>query len=925
MQLRRVAPLAVLVALVVTSQAVADEKKWREQKKVYDEALAAIEGDRGVDLKKLGEAITTLRGAAAAMMAENQQKTVEHLVANGLGGKRAASEEALNALATQVTEPKAARDLQKAFEDAAGKQKLLLAEALRGQASEEVTMAFVKAMRDKDADVRAVAARALGSRGAAAKEAAQAPLQKALKDESLRVRWTAARALEQLGVERPKGFEDRPAAPSGLPSSFEDDRVAFLVDVSMSAGETDFADPFAPPAPVVSATPTGKPDKKGEKPAAPAGPAATSPHAIAAAAVKAAVGALGDTTAQVVRVGATGGSRSWREGYTRFQAKDLDDVATFVERSPSDRGRDLLAPLQRLLEADVLPHHIYVFLVGLPEGRGAGSASDTVARVKELVWGRDVTIDVVAFESQPATLPTDERGRVALNEAQGNYGKFVDELAQAGRGRASRVTLTRVEPVKPVGNGGGEAPPAPPAKPALSLDLTKAVPTRDVDKVRTAMRDATDKGDDASEKLLEDVAACPDKKLAALVLDGLRQASDKDGKRAAGEALVRGMNKNADPGAVGELLDALKSVEKTNVAYQLLLVRAVGKSPAPVTSGLLDALGSERLSVDAQRLAWMYLAQRPAAELKDQAGRLVQRAGKLNGGLTDFHAKTALAIANGTPPPTPAGLEAKDGAFLPERFVASGVAIIIDDQREMDAVFYTPPPPPAPPKPTTEKAPRRGGKETEAAPPPPPPVSRLGAAQLEARRALKALAQGGAKANVILTSGRSWKSSVEPLEKQGLAGAERFVDDIRAGPSRDVLKALQQALGDPAVEVVHLLLCGTPVRSPGATDPAELRRLVQSLQRERAVTIQLVYVLGPVGSAAAEVAARKDLLTQLDTTYRAIAEESGGRVQVRETLLTLAAPAAPGAPGAAPGGGAPPAPPATETPPSTPPGVGAGG
>ena len=918
MQLHRVAPLAVLVALV-TWPALADEKKWREQKKAYDENLAAIEGDRGVDPAALGKAVVALRGAVAEMMKENQQKTVEHIIAHGLSGRRVASEEALNALATQVTEPRAARDLQKAFEDAAGKQKLLLAEALRGQASEEATMAFVKAMRDKDADVRAAAARALGSRGAAAKDAAQAPLQKALKDESLRVRWTAARALEQLGVERPKGFEDRPAAPSGLPSSFEDDRVAFLVDVSMSAGETDFADPFAPPAPVVSATPPGKPDKKGEKPAA--GPAATSPHAIAAAAVKAAVGALGDTTAQVVRVGATGGSRSWREGYTRFQPKDLDDVATFVERSPSDRGRDLLAPLQRLLEADVLPHHIYVFLVGLPEGRGAGSASDTVAKVKELVWGRDVTIDVVAFESQPATQPTDERGRVALNEAQGNYGKFVDELAQAGRGRASRVTLARVEPVKPVGNGGGEAAPLLPDKPALSLDLTKAIPSRDVDKVRTAVRDATDKGDDASDKLLEDVAACPDKKLAALVIDGLRQAADKDGKRAAGEALVRGVNKNADPGAVGELLDALRSVEKTNVAYQLLLVRAVGKSPAPVTSGILDAL--ERLSVDAQRLAWMYLAQRPAAELKDQQGRLVQRAGKLQGGLTDFHARTALAIANGAPAPTTAGLDAKDGAFLPERFVASGVAIVIDDQREMDAVFYTPPPPPAPPKPTTEKAPRRGAKETEAPPPPPPPVSRLGATQLEARRALKALAQGGAKANVILTSGRSWKSSVEPLEKQGLVGAERFVDDIRAGPSRDVLKALQQALGDPSVEVVHLLLCGTPVRSPGATDPAELLRLVRALQRERAVTIHIVYVLGPVGPAAAEVAARKDLLTQLDTTYRAIAEESGGKVQIRETLLTLAAPgAAPG--GGAPAGGAPP-PPATENPPSTPPGVGAGG
>jgi hypothetical protein len=228
-----------------------------------------------------------------------------------------------------------------------------------------------------------------------------------------------------------------------------------------------------------------------------------------------------------------------------------------------------------------------------------------------------------------------------------------------------------------------------------------------------------------------------------------------------------------------------------------------------------------------------------------------------------------------------------------------------------------PRPPPAP-KPTTEKAPRRGGKETEAPPPPAPPVSRLGATLLEAKRALKALAQAGAKANVITTSGRSWKSAVEPLDKQGLPGAERFVDDIRAGPSRDVLKALQQALGDPAVEVVHLLLCGTPVRSPGATDPAELLRLVRALQRERAVTIQIVYVLGPVGTAAAEVAARKDLLTQLDTTYRAIAEESGGKVQIRETLLTLAAPAAPAAPGGAPPGGAapPPAPPATEAPPA---------
>jgi HEAT repeat protein len=64
---------------------------------------------------------------------------------------------------------------------------------------------LIEALREKDGNVRAKAARALGGIGPAAKEAIPVLLS-ALQDREAHVRWDAARALGQIGAAAAEGL-----------------------------------------------------------------------------------------------------------------------------------------------------------------------------------------------------------------------------------------------------------------------------------------------------------------------------------------------------------------------------------------------------------------------------------------------------------------------------------------------------------------------------------------------------------------------------------------------------------------------------------------------------------------------------------------------------------------------------------------------
>lgn len=932
--MRRARELVLIGLLLVCATAGAGEREWRDLRKAYDEALSKVESDRGRDPAESKKAFDALRAAADKLKGESQPKTVEHLLAHGFGSaKRPVAELALDVL-KRIDDAKAQKDLLKAFEDAQGAQKLLLFEAVRQSAAPEATLAFVKLLRDRDEAVRVAAARALGARGADARATAEPPLTKALKDESRLVRLAAARSLETLTGKRPEGFAEPQLGPLGLLDKYPVDRVAIIIDSSLAMAERAFVDPTpadgakpadeakpaeeakpadapadgaTPPAdgakPADGAPPPGeqpkKPRRGGEEPAKkPEPPKPVSPHDLAVKAVKGFLKGLGDgTSVHLVRFGGPGSARSYQDGWAALAGKVGDEAAAWVERAPTERGRDVLLALRRAMEQTPPPQMIHVFLAGGPEGRGVVATADLGDAIKDLRWGKDVTIDVTAFTLPPEKEPTDERGRQARSEAEGAYHAYVDKLAEAGGGRATRIALTRLVEEK-----AGPAAPAGPAPEKFPVDLTKPVASRDLTTVKNAVRDALAKADAAAETFIEEVAACPDRKAATLALDALR--AESHGLR---QAAVRGLTKNADPAVHEGLIEALKA--ERDPGQQLLLLRACGRAAPPgVTAGIVDVLGA--LGPDAARLAWSLLAQRPAPELAAQQGRLVRAARGLTG-LADFHAKTALAAAAGQAPPAPTGLVTTEGAFLPDRFVESGVAFIVDSHRDMDAVFWAPPPPPEKKdeadKPRPEK-PQRGGRNAKPEAPAKPeeqprPVTRLGATVQEVQRALKAAGQGGAKANVITTGGRSWQGQAAALDERQVESARAFAAGVETGASRDVWKALKQALEDPAVEVVHLLVSGVPVRSSGPTDGAELLRAVRGLNRDRGVQIHVTYVLGPAGAPddGGAAAARRDLLTAMDGVYRTLCEESGGRLLIRETLTALTLPPAPAAPAAPPG------------------------
>lgn len=899
----RLLPLAALLALTA-SGAHAGEREWRELRKAYDAALSAVEGDRGRDPEATRKAHTALRDAAAKLLAESEQKATEHVLASGLSSRaRAASEIAWDVL-QRVRDPRATKDMIKAYEGASGTTRALLGHALRLNPSADVTTAFIKAMRDRDAEVRAAAARALGSRGAEARAGAEPALTRALKDDAVVVRWAAARSLETLTGARPEGFPEPASTVAGLLERYPYDRVALLFDTSLTAGERAFGDVLAADAAAQEGEGQGAegaeegaeaaPDQGGRRPPRRRGRAEAEEPAAAPPPVSAhdlAVKAAGEALktfeevpgVHLVRFGGPGTARSYQDGTPALKGdRAKADALAWLGRNPSDRGRDVLAALRRALELSPPPQLVHVFLTGGPDGRGAATTEEVREALADLLWGRDITIHVTAFVVPPAQEPTDERGRQARGEAEGAYAAFADVIAQAGAGRVTRLSLSRPAPEA------AAAAPAPAAE-EFPVDLTKPVTTRDLTTIRAGVREAIDKADVAAETLIEDVAACPDKKVTPLVLDALRT-----GGHGVQRAVVRGLAKNTEAGVTDALVQALK--EERDPGLQLLLLRAVGRATTPTaTAGLVDALGG--LSADAARVAWSLLAARPAPELAPQQGRLARAARGLTG-LADFHARTALALASGQPAPVATGLETGEGAFLPERFVAGGVAFVVDTHRDTETgLFFDPPAPPAaePAADEQQGRGRRGRNEPRKDEPPAGPRLRpataLFAAVTEVERALKALGQAGAKGNVITTGGRSWQTQATTLDERQLGPATKFVTSLTSTPARDVWKGLKQAIEDPAVEVVHLLVSGTPVRSPGSGDAAELLQAVRQLNRDRAVTIHVVYVLKPSGpEGSAEAAARIDQLTAMDAVYRTLAEETGGRLIVRDALASLSVP-----------------------------------
>ena len=141
---------------------------------------------------------------------------------------------------------------------------------------------------------------------------------------------------------------------------------------------------------------------------------------------------------------------------------------------------------------------------------------------------------------------------------------------------------------------------------------------------------------------------------------------------------------------------------------------------------------------------------------------------------------------------------------------------------------------------------------------------------------------------MIPTSGRAWERSATSVERESrLEDALEFTADLRGAGSRDVWGALEQALDDSSVEVVYLLVSGLPLRGAGSRDPEAFHEEFRALNARRGVAVHVIYVLGPATDSARGRAARQDQQARLDALYKPIAEESGGTVQVGESLPAL--------------------------------------
>lgn len=871
--------LLALAVVVVAAPARAGEKEFKAALKGWETARSELEGLRGGDAAARDVKLTAARTAAEKLAAEDPDRAVPPLVQAAGSPSRLVGEVARAVLST-TTDAKAVKAFADAWEKAGATERLILAPALARCPGEPPTKALVAALREKSPALRAEAAQALGTRGVDARPLAEAGLKRLLKDDALTARIAAARALEALGIQRPDGFPEPIRGEDGLPDRMWSDRVALLLDATLAGAEAGFLDPFAP---VTSATPPG--DKPGKKPEKAAPPPLFSPHGLAVRSCEQLLERLPRET-QVLAARWAADFRAWKD-LGRVDARARPELVAWLAKEPRERGRDPLGALRRALQGDAAPEEVVLFLSGLPEGRGALQGEALLEGLKDLLWGRRVVLHVVGYQAPPAVEPKTEQERTALAEAQGALRALVESLATLGGGSGLLVSLTRHQPEDPLSD---------PARADVDkleppTDLTKPLESRHQATLKEMVAKALGRTDGDAEAFLEQLGACPDARVVGLLLPALQAPVPPHAAAAS-----RGLARNPEPKARAALLKELLATK--DPALQRVLLHAYGPgNGADVTEGLAQAI--EALPADARRLAWKLMAERPAAELQAIQPRLARLAKGLSG-LSGFHASQALARASGAAAPGRQGLDTAEGKLLPDRFVAGGVALVIDTHRDLQGPM-APLAPPPPPEGEGEK--QEGAKDDKAAKEKEKGEEKKGkapekkdeknkkkeeepsrwkAVAHEVSRALAALAPSDAAVQVLTLAGESWRSKAEPIGAQARAldAARDWVAGRPTSSDRDAHRALGRALDDPAVEVVHLVVGGRPLRSPGAKDARELIDGLRPKLRARGVEVHVVVLLGP----AASPAARQDELSALEAIYRPLAEESGGSLLVRERI-----------------------------------------
>ncbi len=832
-------PHALLLAsatflLPLVTPASAAPRGWRAARAEYDEARARLERAAPGEIEATAEAARALGDASALLLRADPAHGVTHLITAGLASPSWRVGELATTALARAQDEEALRALVRALEEAPEALRPRVAQLLGGVRGERVVAALIRALRARHEPLRIAAARALARHGQAAASAASA-LRRLLDDDSRAARWAAADALEGATGARPEGFPP-PAfdARTGLPDHLGHlDRVVFLLDGSEAASVEAFEDPLAPP-PADDAA---------------AAQPRTSALALAGRLVGEALRGLGaETRFALARF--AGRSRWFTSDYAA--AGRRDEARVWLAQRPSGRDgrRDLAGALDAALALTPLPQVVFLVLAGPPTTARGEPFAETIEAARASLWRRGVVLHVLQLALAPPPARS-ERARVAAAQAAHALDTLAAELALAGGGRVTRLALARPSP-PPV-----EEPP-PPADPLpADLDLGAPLSRRDARRVERTLRDALREGGPGAAALVERVAACPDARHAApLVVELLA------GEPALADAAAAGFARNGDPAVVAALLDAL--ADARDPTHQLALLRAVGAAPgAAAARGLVKALAD--LAPDPARVAWRALAARPPAELAPLL--TLPRLARGARGLAALAAGQAVAKATGAPAPSTEGLEVGSAALLPERFVASGVAFVLDTDREMAAPFQRP--------------------ATVPPEPPLPPVSRLDAAQRELRRALAAAARDEVRVNVLTTANRSWARAAT-LPEAGGDDAATFVARQRPSGARDVGWALERALADPAIEEIYLLVSGPPARGLGDRDPAILAARVRSLQRQRAVPIQVVGVLGAAASDdPLEEAARRDLERALAEAYGDVAAAHGGSLEIRARLATL--------------------------------------
>lgn len=887
---RLLSGLALATLLVIPQ--VASAKGWKDLEARYQETreevlTLATGGELEATKKETSKdrAKRVRREFAAIpkeLFKENPKKATELLLEDLLHEAREmglAAQAGLSAATGRDSKP-----LFKAFDrEKDPRAKRLLAQVLSRVDVRGAMLSLSKAAKNKDAHTRAAVATAIGDAGAArAKGPGESALRKLLRDKSIRVRYAAAAALRKLGQKADKFPEPDHDSTTGLPDRYAADRVVFLLDATKQAGEEAFEDPFAKDEADEGAKEEGAEDppkknkkkkrKKG-KDAEPEAPPALSPYQIMGGLVTDAVVGMQETSYQVIRFGsqATELKGGFKEGGEKQRA-GLE--GWFGQRLSVERDRRVVRAIQAALEGD--PDAIYLFICGLPTERGGRDDSDaTLEKVGELLWGAGVDLHVIRFVVPPEQDPRTEGAKQARQEFLSRYTTIAGKLAGLAGGQRRTIELTRREEKS--------AEPEKGDKEKLKVDLTKAISSRDRKAVEKAFREAMDSPDKDAEELVTALGACPDPRNALpLALEAL--LGDEP---TLSSAAARGLAKNADPRVLFAIAKTFRS--EKDPANQIRLLHAMGRAPGQsVTDGLVSAAAT--LPRDPARVAWRYIAERPAAELAAAKAKLVRRARDLTG-LSKAYANLALAKAANQPPPARDGLKAAAGQFLPNRFLEGGVAFVIDGHKATKAVFWAPPKPaPAAEDEEPDKKPKRKrGKRKKGEEAKPvkalEPVTVLDAIRLEVTRALEAIGRAEGSANLYVTGGNSFTPRVSEMSRK-LEEAKIFLaNKIRPGPQRDVLKAIDRALDDPHVERIVVLVSGLPVRSPGDGDPAPFLKAVRKKNAGRAVRIDVVYVLPPVDQKNnAAVARRKDELAGMDRLYGQLAGQNDGKVLVRTRL-----------------------------------------